>query len=116
MSYSDFLIRKEHKFLRNIYSFEDLQKSKNLKDLENYHVAFQKSLGVVIFMKYGLKNSITYDDIYHDDLKEFCQKHCPAYLHDVIGLIDEIKQTKVKKNTLKFQNLLFKFMHLHMMR
>ena len=34
MSYTDFLIRKEHKFLRNIYSHEDFLKSENLENLK----------------------------------------------------------------------------------
>ena len=43
MSYFDFVIRKEQVLLRNTYSNEDLQKSTNLKNLESFHLAFQKS-------------------------------------------------------------------------
>ena len=42
MSYSDFIILKEDKFLRNIFSEEDLLKTKSLKNIEPYHLDFQK--------------------------------------------------------------------------
>ena len=37
MSYSDFIIQKEHKFLRNIFSEKELSTSVALKDLLTYH-------------------------------------------------------------------------------
>lgn len=40
MLYTDFLIRKENKFFRNIYSQEDLSKSYNLKNVKSYYFAF----------------------------------------------------------------------------
>ena len=36
MSYTDFYMRYEHKFLRNIFSKEELETSKELKSLESY--------------------------------------------------------------------------------
>ena len=41
MSYTDFYIRKEHKFLRNIFPKEDLKKSETLKDLPTYYKVFK---------------------------------------------------------------------------
>lgn len=52
-----------------------------------------------------LKNSITYDEIYHDDLREICQEYCPAYSDDVIALIDEIKATKINNENTKIPKL-----------
>ena len=37
MSYGDFFIRYEHKFLRNIYSKEQLKSSREIKTLEEYY-------------------------------------------------------------------------------
>ena len=48
-----------------------------------------------------MKNSITYDDIYHDDLREFYQEYCPAYSENVMALIDEIKTTEIKNENTK---------------
>ena len=39
MSYLDFLIQKEHAFIRNIFDENELKKSKNLANLETYHSA-----------------------------------------------------------------------------
>ena len=41
MSYSNFIILKEHKFLRNIFSEEDLLKTKALKILNNITLLFK---------------------------------------------------------------------------
>ena len=40
ITYGDFIIQKEHKFLRNVLSNEDLQKSDSIKSLESYHEKF----------------------------------------------------------------------------
>ena len=37
MSFLDFLIKKEHAFLRNIYDEGDLEKSKNISNKEIYY-------------------------------------------------------------------------------
>ena len=44
MSYIDFLIRKEHAFLRNIYDVVEIKESKNISTIENYQKAFEKYL------------------------------------------------------------------------
>ena len=38
MSYGDFYIRDEHKFLRNIFSKEQLATSPEISTLENYYI------------------------------------------------------------------------------
>lgn len=47
MSYTDFYIRKEHTFLRNIFP-------EDLKDLPTYYDPFQKFLNIIIYMKLQL--------------------------------------------------------------
>ena len=42
MSYVDFYIFKEHKFIRNIFWKEKFTKTKNLKDLKTFHETFTK--------------------------------------------------------------------------
>ena len=42
MSYGDFYIRDEHKFLRNIFSKEQLATSPEISTLENYYITYQK--------------------------------------------------------------------------
>ena len=63
MSYTDFYIRFEHKFLRNIYSREELASSSHLSTLENYHKIFDKFLTVVILLESMLSNTLTFSKI-----------------------------------------------------
>ena len=51
MSYSDFVIRKEHKFLRNIFSEEELSTSNALKDFKTYPEKFSKFLCIAIYLQ-----------------------------------------------------------------
>ena len=42
MSYGDFIIKKEHKFLRNIFSKKELMSSAAIKNLQSFHENFSK--------------------------------------------------------------------------
>ena len=46
MTYSDFIIRYEHKFLRNIYTTEQIQISDDLKNIESYYEVFKKFIAI----------------------------------------------------------------------
>ena len=47
MSYIDFLIRKEHAILRNIYELDEIKKSENISSLVNYQKAFERFLQII---------------------------------------------------------------------
>ena len=47
MSYLDFLIRKEHSFISNIFSKKELKKSKNISTLESYQSAMELFIHLV---------------------------------------------------------------------
>ena len=49
MSYADFIIFKEHKFLRNIFSNEDLAKTDSIKNVKTFHEKFVRLLKIVGF-------------------------------------------------------------------
>ena len=51
MSYGDFIIKKEHKFLRNIFSKEELMSSNAIKNLQSFHENFSKFLQVVVYLQ-----------------------------------------------------------------
>ena len=101
MSYFDFVIRKEQVLLRNTYSNEDLQKSTNLKNLESFHLAFQKILKIMIFMENHLHNCESYENIYNDELKGFFEENCQAYSNDIRMFIEETKMIEKKNSTTK---------------
>ena len=59
-------------------------------------------------MENDINNSETWETIYHDELKDFLEGHCPAYSDNVSLLIKEIKireiknaKTKIPKFTLQ---------------
>ena len=41
-TFGDFIIRYEHKFLRNICTTEQIQKSDHIKNLQSYYEVFQE--------------------------------------------------------------------------
>ena len=54
MSYVDFIIFKEHKFLRKILLSKELTTNDSLKDLKTYHQTFAKFLKIVIILQNAL--------------------------------------------------------------
>ena len=92
MYYFDFLIRTH--FLRNIYSYEELNKSPSIKNLEPYYANFQKFLKIMTFIENNINNSETDKTIYHYELNDFLEEYCPAYSDDVsLLLVEEIEMT-----------------------
>ena len=92
-----FILRKEHKFLRNIYDWEVLKESKSLESLENCYVVFQKfvSLPVLFFNFCGFENDIKH--VEPKDVADICREHyqdCEGFskVYDEVGNI-EIKNS-----------------------
>ena len=46
MTFGDFMIRYVHKFIRNIYTVEQLQQSEHIKTLKNYYYIFEKYIQI----------------------------------------------------------------------
>ena len=76
MSYSDFIILKEHKFSRNIFSEEDLLKAKALRNTEQYHLAFQKFLTISIYLEDSLNTLTEFHKCSNDKLITFSIEKC----------------------------------------
>ena len=106
MSYFDFLIRT--RFLRNIYSYEELNKSPSIKNLEPYYANFQKFLKIMIFIENNINNSETYETIYHYELNDFLEEYCPAYSDEVSLLVEEIEMTEIKNSKTKIPKFTLK--------
>ena len=75
MSYGDFVIKKEHMFLRNIFSKEELSKSPSINTFESYHQQFVKFLQIAVFLEEAIKSSLHYLDCSYPDLIEFLMQH-----------------------------------------
>ena len=76
MSNSDFIILKEHKFLRNIFSEEDLLKRKALRNIDQYHPAFQNFLTISVYLEDSLNTLTEFNECCNDELIKFCVEKC----------------------------------------
>ena len=75
MSYLDFIIKKEHMFLRNIFSKEELLKSSSLDTFESFHKHFIEFLEIVVFLEEGINSSRQFSDCSYPNLIRFIEKH-----------------------------------------
>ena len=86
MTFGDFIIRYEHKFLRNIYTKEQINYSSDIKDLQSYYETFQKfihiSIGLISMLNHYNKNvTLNYEvqefiqDIFNDDSFDDIKNH-----------------------------------------
>ena len=72
MSYNDFYIFKEHKFLRNIFSNEKHAKTKKLNNLKTFHETFTKFLKVVFLLQNALNSYDEFDECFNETFIDFC--------------------------------------------
>ena len=94
-SYGDFIIQKEHKFLRNIFSKEDLEKSDAIKNIESFHEIFSKYLRICVFAEKSVNSLKDFSECHFNELIEFIDEHLPE-LSDFIELKEKISETEVK--------------------
>ena len=79
MSYGDFIIKKEHMFLRNVFSKETLSKSIALETFESFHEHFSDFLKIVIFLEDGISKMLHFSDCHYPPLTEFIRKHLSEF-------------------------------------
>ena len=110
MSNSDFIILKEHKFLRNIFSEEDLLKTKALRNIEQYNLnlTFQKFLTISVYLKDSLNTLTEFPKCCNDELINFCVEKCED-CDDFNKIIEAIKDVSIKNKQgfICFLNLCF---------
>ena len=75
MSYGDFIIKKEHMFLRNIFSKEELLKSSSINTFESFHKHFIEFLEIVVFLEEAINSSLQFSDCSYPNLIRFIDKH-----------------------------------------
>ena len=86
MTFGDFIIRYEHKFLRNIYTKEQINYSSDIKDLQSYYETFQKFIHISIVLismlnHYNTNDTVNYEvqefiqDIFNDDSIDDIKNH-----------------------------------------
>ena len=87
MSYGDFVVKKEHMFLRNIFSKEQLSKFPAISTFESFHKHFIEFLEIVIFLEEGINSLSQISDCSYPNLIVFIEKHFGDF-----STFDEIKQ------------------------
>ena len=106
ITYGDFIIQKEHKFLRNVLSNEDLQKSDSIKSLESYHEKFKKYIRICIYTENSIKTLNNFTECFHDELVEFLNENFPDIenFEELKELISEVKvKSRLKISKLNLQ-------------
>ena len=95
----DFVIKKEHKFLRNIYDRKVLAESKSLKYLENFYASFQAFVKVSLLLyDYYDTTSI---DIQNREISYFSKNYC-SKCEDFEEIFKEIVKVDIKSNCRKY--------------
>ena len=117
ITYGDFIIQKEHKFLRNVLSNEDLQKSESIRSLESYHEKFKKYIKLCIFAEDSLKTLNDFNECFHDELIDFINENFEEIdnFNDLKELISEVK-VKSKSKISKFNMQIYAFFYIEIMK
>ena len=100
----DFTVTKEHIFLRNIYSSQELKQSKNIKDLEYYYRAFDYFLhGTLLLDKSYNKNSeIEFFD--HGNMARFLDETLDLQYFSFLELYETINNFEIKTTVFSSNN------------
>ena len=75
ITYGDFIIQKEHKFLRNVLSKEDLKKSESIKSIESYHEKFKKYIKICIVAEDSLTTLNNFSECVHEEFIDFINEN-----------------------------------------
>ena len=102
MTDGDFFIRFEHKFLRNIYSYNELAQSEHICSIENYYTLYKKFINICIGILSIFGTNCNIDDNTNDDLKEFLREKSPDINDDIDKLKSNIELMEIK-NYVKFK-------------
>ena len=101
MTFADF-IRYEHKFLRNIYTVEQLQQSEHIKTLKNYYYIFEKYIQICIGLL-ALLNSCNRNHFLNDSSEDFVEEKFQE--GDVREIKNTINKTEIKNVIRKSGNI-----------
>ena len=97
MSFGDFVIRYEHKFLRNIYTEKEIKDSDQVKDLKSYYEIFEQYTGICVGLL-ALFNNISRYNFLNFNTEKFVENNFAG---------EEIDEIKNVTNKTEIKNLLF---------
>ena len=93
MTLGDFVIRYDHKFLRNIYTEKEIQKSDHIKNLRSYYEIFQKYIQICIGLL-ALVNNFDINNYLNCTTEEFVENQFAG--DDLRDITSAINQTEIK--------------------
>ena len=102
--------------MRNIYSKEQLETSKELKSLESYHEVFDRFFTIVILLESGITNGGTFSETSMEKLSNFIEDYC-AGTKNYHEIAEQIKETEIKHfdpKIPKFSQQLYAFVYGHL--
>ena len=106
MTFGDFIIRYEHKFLRNIDTAEQISQSDHIANLQNYYEVFKEYIHIFIGLL-PLLNSYDRHNFINDATEEFVEERFPDdTLREIKNTINE---TEIKNALIQSRRLVFKF-------
>ena len=118
MSCGDFIIAKEHKFLRNIFPEDELLTSDAIKNIHSFHENFSDFLKIVVYLQNTLNSVQELLDCNYEELKQSCQDFCGDCI-DFIELKEKISDVYIKSKQIlkmpKFALQLYAFVYQRIM-
>ena len=103
MSFGDFVIHCEHKFLRNIYANEQIKDSYHLKDLESYHEIFEECIAICVRLL-ALLNNFNRNDFKNSAVQNFVEDK--FYGDEITEIKNTIAKTEIKNALSTFGKVL----------
>ena len=93
MTLGDFIIRYEHKFLRNIYTIKQIEESDHMKNLESYYEIFKDYIMICISL-IALLNNFNRHDFINLATEEFVEERFAG--DEIEDIKNTINQTEIK--------------------
>ena len=117
ITYGDFIIQKEHKFLRNVLSEEELKKSESIQTYESYHEKFKEYIKICIFAEDSVKTSNEFSDCVHEEFIDFINLHFDEIenFEELKELISNVK-VKTRSKIPKFELQIYAFFYKEIMK
>ena len=106
MTFGDFMIRYEHKFLKNIYITKQIEQSDHINNLESYYEIFKDYIIICIGL-IALLNKFNRDNFINLPTKEFVEKRFAG--DDIRDIKNTINRTEIKNSFLMTRGNFFKF-------
>ena len=106
MTYGDFIICFEHKFLRNIFTEEQLQSAEHTANLQNYYEIFNKYIQICVGLL-ALSNSNRRQNFINDETEEFVEEE---FMDETLQEIrNTINKTQIKNALTQSREVVYKF-------